>query len=196
MATMSRSTAVAVFEDRSHAEYAVQELLRGGFGQDQIGVMALDGGPVVEAPPLATKTKAGEGAATGAVGGGVLGGLLGAALATVVVPGVGPVLAAGLLVGVLEGVAGGAAGGGILGALLGLSIPEDEARHYERHFHSGRTVVTVHAGERYEEAVAILERVRQTPEVEEHRRVRSRLAGLAGEDGGTPGTGSASVPQP
>src|SRR5690242_19367167 len=100
--------------------------------------MALDAGPAVEPPPIETKTKAGEGAAAGAVGGGVLGGLLGAALATVVLPGVGPVLAGGLLIAVLEGVAGGAAGGGVLGALLGLSIPEDKARHFERHFHSGR----------------------------------------------------------
>jgi hypothetical protein len=196
MATTGRATAAAVFEDRSHAERAVQELLAAGFGPEQVGVMVLDPGPVVEPPPLHTKTKAGEGAAAGAVRGGVLGGLLGAALATVILPGVGPVLASGLLVAALEGVAAGAAGGGSLGALLGLSIPEDEARHYERHFHSGRTVVTVRAEGRYDEAAAILERVRQTPEVEEHRRARSRLAGLTGEGGETPGTGGAAVPEP
>jgi hypothetical protein len=194
MATTGRTTAAAVFEDRSHAEYAVQQLLAAGFAPEQVGLMVLDPGPVVEPPPIHTRTKAGEGAAAGAVRGGVFGGLLGAALATVILPGVGPVLAGGLLVAALEGVAAGAAGGGILGALLGLSIPEDEARHFERHFHSGRTVVTVRAEGRYDEAAAILERVRQTPEVEEHRRVRSRLAGLEG--GEAPGTGSAAVPEP
>jgi hypothetical protein len=191
MATTDRTTAASVYEDRSHAEYAVRELLRAGFGEDQVGMMALDPGPVVE-PPVLEKTKAGQGAATGAA----LGGLLGAALATVVLPGVGPVIAAGFLIGVLEGVAAGAASGGILGALLGLRIPEDEARHHEQHFHSGRTVVTVRANGRYDEAVAILERVREMPEVEEHRRVRSRLAGLADGEGESPSTGSAAVPEP
>ncbi len=195
MAATDRTTAAAVFQDRSHAERAVEELVRAGFAAEQIGVMALDAGPVVEPPAVETKTKAGEGAAAGAVSGGVLGGLLGAAVATVVLPGVGPVLAGGLLIAVLEGVAGGAAGGGVLGALLGLSIPEDKARHVERHFHSGRTVVTVRAEGRYDEAAAILERVEQMPEAEGHRRVRSRLAGL--DDGGeSPGTGSAASPEP
>ena len=188
----SRHTAVAVFQDRSHAEFAVAELLRNGFGPEQIGVVTPDAGPVVEVPHIPEGTKAREGAVAGAAGGGVLGGVLGAALATVVLPGIGPIVAAGILAGALAGA--GAAGGGVLGALIGLSIPEEEARHHEREFHSGRTLVTVRAEGRYEEAVALLRRVQEMPEVEEPRRVHSRLAELA-DDGDSPGTGSAATPE-
>jgi hypothetical protein len=188
--TTSRQTAVAVFQDRSHAELAVAELLRHGFAPDQIGVVTPDAGPDMEVPPLPEATKAEEGAAAGAVGGGVLAGLLGAGLATVALPGVGPVIAAGILAGLVGG-----ASGGVLGALIGLSVPEEEAKHHERAFHSGRTLVTVRAEGRYEEAADLLRRVQETPEAEEHRRVRSRLAGLS-DEGGTTGTGSAVSPEP
>jgi hypothetical protein len=186
---------VAVFADRSHAEYAVEELCRNGFGSEQIGVVIPDAGPV-EAPPLDPGTKAVKGLEVGAAAGIALGGLLGAALCTAILPGVGPVLAAGLLAGVLGGAGAGAAGGGILGALIGMNVPEEEARHYEREFHSGRTLVTVRAEGRYDEAAAILRRAQEVPDPEGHGRPRSRLAGLAGADGDSPGTGSASVPEP
>jgi hypothetical protein len=56
------------------------------------------------------------------------------------------------------GALAGAAAGGLLGALAGLGIPEEEARYYEGEFKSGRTLVTVKAGDRYDEAWRILER--------------------------------------
>ena len=49
-------------------------------------------------------------------------------------------------------------------ACIGLSVPEHEARNHEEAFHSGHTVVTVRAEGRYDEAVAILKRVAESPE--------------------------------
>ena len=190
MSLTGRGVAVGVFADRSHAEYAVAELQRSGFTAEQIGFVVPDAPKGIEPPPLDPGTKAGEGVAAGVVAGGALGSLLGAALLTVAVPGIGPVLAGGLLAGILGGATVGAAGGGILGALIGANVPEEEARHYEREFHSGRTLVTVHAGDRYDEAAAILNREAETPEAKLPGTARGRLTGSAGGDA-TDGAGSA-----
>ncbi len=134
-----------------------------------------------------------EGTAWGAVAGVTAGAVLGAVLSNVVLPGVGPVLVGGLLAAAL-GATAGAAGGGVLGALIGMNIPEEEARHYEREFHSGRTLVTVRADGRYDEAADILRRAEEW-EPERHS-LRGRLAGLEEEVGESPGGGSAFVPRP
>jgi hypothetical protein len=146
-------------------------------------------------PPLNPGTKAGEGAARGVAAGVAIGGLVGAVLAAGVIPGVGPVIAAGLLASVLGGAAAGAASGGIMGALIGLEIPEHEARHYEHQFHSGRTLVTVVAGDRYDEADAILRQAVERPEarIPEHGKGR----GYGSADGGDSSAGgSAWTPMP
>jgi len=52
----------------------------------------------------------------------------------------------------------GAATGGIIGALVGLGLPETDARHFHEGLRSGRTLVTVDAGNRTGEALAILDR--------------------------------------
>ena len=190
-------TAVGVFTDRTHAEKAVEELRRRGFADDRIGFLTPDAAPEVEEPALPHPgTKAEEGAATGAAAGAALGGLVGAALATAIIPGVGPVIAGGLLAGALAGTVTGLAGGGILGALIGLQVPEEEARHYEREFHSGRTLVTVQANGRFDEAIAILRAVAEGPETTGHAHARGSLSHLAEGDHPAPGTGSAFVPQP
>jgi uncharacterized protein (TIGR02271 family) len=79
-------------------------------------------------------------------------------IAAGMLPAIGPVIAGGLLASVLASAAGGAAVGGILGALVGLGIPEEEAKYYEGEFRAGRTLVTVKADGRYDEARAILSR--------------------------------------
>jgi hypothetical protein len=162
------TTAVGVFADRRHARIAVDELCRNGFSLEQIGFVMPEEKSVVDPPHLDHPSRTGEGAAAGAAAGGTLGGLVGAALATAFIPGIGPVLAGGMLAGGVAGAAMGLAGGGVLGALLGMSVPEEEARVYEDAFHSGRTIVTVRAGRRYDEAVAILRRAAEAPEQEIH----------------------------
>jgi hypothetical protein len=189
-----RTTAVGVFEDRSHAHFAIEELQRNGFTAEQIGVVVPDEGKI-ELPHLGPETKAKEGAVVGATAGVAVGGLVGAALATVVIPGVGPVIAAGLLAAALGGAAAGAASGTILGALIGLEIPEEEAKHYERKFHSGWTLVTVKAEGRYDEAAAILKRAAERPEAQVPGHGRGR--GYGSEEGSdSDGGGSVFTPGP
>jgi hypothetical protein len=165
-AANGKTTAVGVYEDRRHAHIAVDELCRSGFSLDQIGFVMPEERPLVDPPHLDHPSRTGEGAAAGAAAGGTLGSLVGAALATVVLPGIGPIVAGGLMAGGIAGAALGMAGGGVLGALLGMSVPEEEAHVYEQAFHSGRTIVTVQAGPRYDEAVAILRRAAEAPDEE------------------------------
>jgi len=189
-------TAVGVFADRSQAEQAVEELQRSGFTVEQIGFLTPDAPSGIEAPPLPPGSKAEEGAAAGAAAGAAFGGLLGIALATAFIPGVGPVIAGGLLAGAIGGAVTGLAGGGILGALIGLRIPEEKARHFEREFHSGRTLVTVQAGGRYEEAEAILRRAEEARTTQGHSHSRSSLSRLSEEGDSAPGAGSVFTPPP
>lgn len=98
-----------------------------------------------------------ETTAAGVVGGGVLGGILGAA-AALLIPGLGPAIAGGILTAVLGGAAIGAVTGGLIGALTNMGVPENEARFYQDELRAGRTLVTVQAGDRYDEALAILRR--------------------------------------
>jgi hypothetical protein len=152
----ARSTAViGVFTDHAQAQRAYDELKKAGFTDSQIGYVARNGASLGEGGALA---HAGEGVAAGAVGGGALGTAWGLAVTSGLLPGIGPVIAAGALAAILASAAAGAAVGGLAGLLVGLGIPEDEAGHYERQLQEGRTLVTVQAGERNGEALAILRR--------------------------------------
>jgi uncharacterized protein (TIGR02271 family) len=74
------------------------------------------------------------------------------------IPGFGPVVAGGILATVLGGAAVGAAAGGLLGVLVGMGVPEDEAQYYEGEFNEGRILVTVKAGNRYQDVRNVLQR--------------------------------------
>jgi hypothetical protein len=155
MMNTSHSPVVGIFEEAGQAEHAVVALRRAGFSDEAIGVM-VRGGPPAEAPPtVQADVKAEEGAAAGAVTGGVLGGLVGAGVA-LTIPAVGPAVALGLLAGALGGATLGITGGGLLGGLIGLGMSHEEASYYEREFLTGRTLVTVQADGRSEEAARIL----------------------------------------
>ena len=153
--TTSR-TVVGLFRHRSAAEAAIRDLKEAGFAEDRIGVAMQER---VEQADLLEEmgTEPAEGAAKGAVSGGLVGGLLGL-LGSLLIPGLGPVLAGGVLASTLAGVGIGAATGGLLGALIGLGVPEEDARHFDEGFRAGGTLVTVDAGSRTPEAVAILGR--------------------------------------
>ena len=158
---------VALFLDSAAAENAIRALQDAGFPREAIGVAMRDrtaqGWLIAE-----TDSKAAEGAATGALSGGLLGGLVGllVGVGALAIPGIGPVIAGGALASAL-GVAGGtavagagigAATGGILGALIGMGIPDSDARHFERGFREGGTLVTLEAAGRESEARQILRR--------------------------------------
>lgn len=159
MTSTKRTVAVGVFEDRQHAQQAVMELRRLGFREDQIGVAVREGKTVEGATAVSDKgtnvaASAGIGAATGAG----LGALWGLGILAGVLPAIGPAIAGGTLATILSSAAAGAAAAGLAGALIGLGIPEEEAHYYENEFKSGRTIVTVKADGRYDEALAVLRR--------------------------------------
>ena len=57
-------------------------------------------------------------------------------------------------VGPPDGTVSGVAG--LVGALVGSGVPEHEAKYYHDEFEAGRTIVTVNADGRYDEAANIL----------------------------------------
>ena len=149
-------TVVGMFTNRPDAEAAIRELTAAGFGENRIGVALQDRDEQRDLME-STGSEAAEGAATGAVSGGVVGGLIGL-LGSLLIPGVGPIVVGGVLASTLTGAGIGAATGGIIGALVGLGVPETDARHFDEGLRSGRTLVTVDAGDRTGEALAILDR--------------------------------------
>jgi hypothetical protein len=165
MATTRHSTVVGVFDRRSQAELALEELRFAGFRDSQLAmVMHHDPKETVEvtdldaakAAQVSGESKAGEGVAIGAASGAVVGGAIG--VATALIPGVGPVISLGTLAATIFGVAAGAAGGGLVGALIGLDFPEEEARFYEQELKADRVLVGVKADGRESEAEALMRR--------------------------------------
>jgi len=159
MQRMERSTLVGIFRDRSQAERCVAELREKGFRDDQIGFMMPDGSQRTTSTTTVEHTDRHEGdvsAGEGLVTGAVTGGLVGAA-AALFIPAVGPILAGGILAATLAGAAIGAVTGGVAAALIDLGVPETEAKYYEGEVQSGRVLVTVKAGNRYDEARDVMQ---------------------------------------
>jgi len=155
-----RSTVVGVFEDRHQADKAVSDLMKAGFRQDQIGVVMrhADGGTGSTLTTDEGDSHAASGAVTGALAGLGLGALAGLGVLAGVIPVVGPAIAGGTLGIILSNAAAGAGIAGLTGALIGAGVPEHEAKYYHEEFEAGRTIVTVTADGRADEATAILRR--------------------------------------
>jgi uncharacterized protein (TIGR02271 family) len=151
------STVVGVFEDRERAREAIEALKEDGFTGDAISILSPDKAATREIAED-TGTHAGAGAATGAVTGGILGGLGGwlVGIGALAIPGVGPFIAAGAFATALGGAAIGAGIGAIAGALMGMGVPEEHAKYYEGEAKAGKTLVTVRADGRYDDAQRIL----------------------------------------
>lgn len=94
---------------------------------------------------------------TGGITGGVIGGLLGAASA-LLIPGIGPAIAGGIVIAAVGGAAIGGVSGSFLDTFVGLGIPREQAHHYKQELQAGRTIVTVKAEERAQDALDILQR--------------------------------------
>jgi len=153
----TQGTVVGVFEDYRDADRAVNDLRQAGFSDDQIGVATRRAEGMATATDSADEGSHWEtGAVTGLLAGAGLGGLVGLGVMAGVIPVLGPIIAGGTLAAILANAAGGAAIGGVAGALIGAGIPEEEAEYYRGEFESGRTLVTVHAGNRADEATRIL----------------------------------------
>lgn len=153
---LKRATVVGVFPTRSEAEAALRDLRAAGFGEDKIGLVARNAsGEVVDE---AGDTYADEGAVAGAVAGAGIGTLVGIGVISNVIPVIGPAIVGGTLGVILTNAVAGAAVVGIAGALIGWGIPEEDARYYEEEVKAGRFLVTVDAGDRPDEAWAIIHR--------------------------------------
>jgi len=159
MATATRTIAVGAFEDRQRAQQAVDELRRLGFREDQIGVAARGDEHVEGATAVGEKgSKVATGAGIGAATGLGVGALWGIGILAGVMPVIGPAIAGGTLATILSSAVAGAAAAGLAGALIGLGIPEEEAEFFDQEFKEGRTIVTVKADGRYDQAMAVLRR--------------------------------------
>ncbi|CAN5406469.1 membrane protein [soil metagenome] len=140
--TLTRTTAVGVFQTRQEAERAVAELQMAGFENQHIGLIGKNNfDRVVRHNSSVDHTN--EAMAVGAAAGATAGAAVGAGILAGIIPVIGPVLAIGTLGTLLLNAAGGAALAGIAGALIGWGIPEDDAEYFESEVASGRYLVTV-----------------------------------------------------
>ncbi len=152
-----RNAVVGVFENGEDARRAIDELHRAGFTDNEIGIISHDrSGTTRDAIKDERGSYAEEGAMTGAVAGAGLGAAWAIGIAAGMLPAIGPVIAGGTLAAILASAGLGAAAGGIAGTLVGMGIPEEEAEYYESEFQAGRTIVTVRASQRYNEAAGII----------------------------------------
>ncbi len=146
---MARSIA-GLFDDRTQAEKAIEDLKAAGFDPSKIGFVMQDKSATKE-----VTEDHGTHSTEGAVAGGLIGGTAGALLAAtgaLVIPGIGPFVSAGILATSLVG----GAAGWLVGGLAGLGIPREEAQYYEDRVHQGAALVTVDAAGRDAEARQIL----------------------------------------
>lgn len=142
----SKNTAVyGIYPSPSHAEQAVDTLIRHGFASGAISVLLPDQQSTREFAHE-KDTKAPEGTTVGVTAGGVIGGTLGvlAGIGALAIPGLGPFIAAGPIMAGLAGLGVGGAVGGLIGALVGMGIPEYEAKRYEGRLKDGGVLLSVH----------------------------------------------------
>jgi hypothetical protein len=142
------------YDNHGQARQALAELLRAGFQEDQLGLLARGERVPHDDAALITAEKE---AAAGAVLGGGIGAIYGLAVMVGLLPGVGHVVAAGALGAILGSAATGGAVAGTVGFLIGLGGPEPLARQYEHDLRAGRILLTVRTEGRYDEAAEILE---------------------------------------
>lgn len=145
------STVAGIFQSRTDAERAIENLRSTGIAEDDISFLTpgTTDEELEAAVPTTETEQPGMGKAFGGVVGaalGTAGGLhIGTALASLLVPGVGPVLAIGVLGAALLGVGGAAAGAAAGGALEENieGLPHDELYVYEDALRQGHSVLIV-----------------------------------------------------
>jgi hypothetical protein len=151
-ATLNRGTLVtAMFDDKSSAHRAIDELRENGVGNDALSVVGHDHG--MEADGIATGEPGdpdvadNSHVARGAIGGGALG--AGLAVAALAIPGVGPLVAAGAVAAaavpaaLTTGVVVGAGLGGLGEVLHDRGVHKDDAAYYGERFETGGIMVGV-----------------------------------------------------
>jgi hypothetical protein len=146
---MSQNLISAVFDNRSEAEAAVQELRSAGVDTSRLSIVGRDEGrtTVTDGSGDVADDDAGEGALKGALGGAGLGAILG--VAALAIPGVGPLAAAGAIASTAIpgaaaiGAGAGAVAGGLSGYLTNHGVSEEDADYYEGRINEGGIFVSV-----------------------------------------------------
>ena len=161
--TMSSHTVVGLYNDRTTAEKAVQDLVAEGFAHDSVSVVAPGAAAAknlsADTPNIGPIEETGSGtdAGTGAAIGGFAG--FAAGIAALAIPGIGPILAAGPLAAGIMGAGIGAAAGGIAGALKSHGITDKEASRYSDAVGRGGCLVMVHTNAQHiDHAADVLDR--------------------------------------
>jgi hypothetical protein len=159
MTTKIHGMVINAFSSHEQAREAIRRLRDAGFTESEIGIASAHNNELraIDGDDAADESYAGEGAATGLAAGAGIGALWGLGILSGVLPAIGPAIAGGTLAVILSSAAAGAAAAGLTGALIGMGISKEEAEFYESEMRSGRTVVTVNAGSRRSEALAIMQ---------------------------------------
>jgi len=170
---MATKTVIGVFDSRTQAERAVDEIQGLGVSRDDISIVTRDdrrtregreeSGRREERETLEARAGRGEGSergmrmggenvTTGMSWGGGVGGLAGilAGAGALAIPGIGPILAAGPLAAALTG----AVTGGLAGGLIDWGVPEARGRAYEEKVRQGGILTVVRTSEDRAERVA------------------------------------------
>ena len=157
-------TITALYDDKTAAQGAVNELVSNGFDKEQISLVSQAEDKEAPAPTTNLKSTdtsdtkaivqdAGIGAAVGGVGGLIIG------LAALAIPGIGPIVAAGPIAAALAGLGVGAATGGLVGAMQDVGLSYEQLEYYAEGVRRGHTLVTVHADEaNFDKAQEIINR--------------------------------------
>ena len=139
-----------VFQSRTDAENAINELRKAGLSDKRIGLITpgADSDQLEAGLPVTDTERPGMGRAMGAAVGGAMGAAggatLGLAVATLAIPGVGPVIAFGMVGAALLGVAGATAGSAVGDTIeeeLGEGVPHEDIYLYEDALCHGRSIV-------------------------------------------------------
>lgn len=159
-----------VFQTRSEAEHALQEIYNVGVPEDRATLLTPGSADQIaremERVPTDATEQPGMGKAVGALAGGGVG-IAGGALLMTLIPGVGPISALGFLGAAVVGAAGATVGanfGGRAEEAVSQGLPEDEIFVYEDALRKGRSVVMAFAED--EHTASRLRELMKTEEAE------------------------------
>jgi uncharacterized membrane protein len=158
-------TIYGVFDDATHADAAVSELLANGFINKDLSVVTKDT-QSRSTTMVDGDDDTGEDVASGAVTGGVLGAIGGllVGVGAIVLPPIGGIFIAGPLAAALgistaaaSTIAGGglgAVGGGLIGALTNVGVSEEDAMRYQETIANNGALISVYCDTEEDEANA------------------------------------------
>ncbi|SED51879.1 hypothetical protein SAMN05444161_3380 [Rhizobiales bacterium GAS191] len=148
---MMMQTITGLFDSRTAARQAVNELEAAGLASSDISMIANSKDNHWGAMIAPEWTAAWTTAAIGAVLGGGAGFFAG--LSMLAIPGLGPVAVAGWLAATVTGAITGAAAGGIVGALTDSKVNVDDARIYAEGIRRGGTLLTARVDDSHSSTV-------------------------------------------